>query len=226
MNRRMLLQSLKIRLKRIPLVCYLYNKITYWKWLCCNKPVPPPHIVKQLVVKEYAGKYDAPIFIETGTFRGDMVYAVKDIFREIYSIELSHELYKKAERRFSKYKHISIVEGDSSKVLPEVLNRIEEPCLFWLDGHYSAGCTAKGDKETPIMEELNDIFQHSVDNHVILIDDAREFRGENDYPALEGLKELVLNKYPAYTFEVEDDIIRIHKDSKSCITNPRQPKQI
>jgi hypothetical protein len=102
--------------------------------------------------------------------------------------------------------------GNSSKVLPKIIKEIEEPCLFWLDAHYSEGITVKGDKETPIMEELNHIFSHSIKDHVILIDDARCFTGINDYPSIEELKHFVLNKFPKHRFNVKDDIIRIYKN--------------
>ena len=96
-------------------------------------------------------------------------------------------------------------------ILPEILNEIEDPCLFWFDAHYSLGNTARGEKETPVLEELKHIFKHPIEKHVILIDDARCFIGQNDYPALKELKELVLNRYPRSIFEVEDDIIRVHR---------------
>jgi hypothetical protein len=184
----------------------------YRNWLRAGRSIPPPDIVKQKTVKKYANKYRSRVFVESGTYLGDMVWAVKDDFFKIYSVELSPELCEKAKKRFAKYRHIWILEGDSSSVLPRILNEIEEPCLFWLDSHYSEGITAKGEKETPILEELGHIFHHPVHDHVILIDDARCFTGQNDYPTLEGLKGLTLGRYPDYVFEVKDDIIRIHME--------------
>ena len=93
-----------------------------------------------------------------------------------------------------------------------MLAQIDEPCLFWLDGHYSAGITARGDKDTSVLDELRCILDHRVSNHVILIDDARKFNGQNDYPTLDFVRELVTSKLSSYAFEVADDIIRIYKD--------------
>lgn len=183
----------------------------YIEWVELGKPFPPPHLIKQMTVKEYAKKYRLNIFIETGTYLGDMVYAVRSVFGKIYSIELGEELYKRAKRRFSKYNHISILHGDSAEVLPEILDNIKEPCLFWLDGHYSAGITAKGELATPILQELDHILSHPVKDHVILIDDARDFIGKNDYPTIQELRTLVLSQKLGYGFEVRNDIIRIHK---------------
>ena len=113
-------------------------------------------------------------------------------------------------------KHITILHGDSGEVLEQVLARINKPCLFWLDGHYSGGVTAKGSLETPIQKELTHIFNHpQAHNHIILIDDARLFTGQDDYPALQFLQDLTISAgFDVY--EVKDDIIRIcGHDSKS-----------
>ena len=180
------------------------------QWLEAGKPIPVPDAVKQLTVREYAFRYGIRVFVETGTYLGDMVFATKDIFERIYSIELSNELCEQARKRFSKDKHISILLGDSGKVLPQVLSDVHEPCLFWLDAHYSEGITARGEKETPILDEIGCVLSHPMEDHIILIDDARLFTGNNDYPTLNELRELVADKFHHYIFVVEDDIIRIY----------------
>ena len=185
----------------------LRNYFKYNKWVKAGKPVPTPHCVKEKAVKKYAQRYNLQTFIETGTYLGDMVNAVKNSFNNTYSIELQQALHAKAAKRFSRHNHIQIIHGDSSIELNKLLKNIDEPCLFWLDGHYSSGETAKGKKETPILEELIHIFNHKNKEHVILIDDAREFVGKNDYPTLGELKAFVMDKRPDYSFEVTDDII-------------------
>lgn len=147
--------------------------------------------------------------IETGTYLGSMVNAMKGEFDEIVSIELDEQLSEMARRRFARYGHISIIQGDSAKILPKLLLGRENPCLFWLDGHYSGGITAKGARETPIVQELLEILRHPVDGHVVLVDDAREFNGERDYPTLSEIRRLVSEQWPNWKFEVENDIIRI-----------------
>ncbi len=180
----------------------------YNKWLKAGKPIPTPHLVKQKIVKQYAEMYHPNILIETGTFRGEMVDACAALFKQIYSIELSKELFREASKRFSHQKHISIIQGDSGKILPEILLKINEPCLFWLDGHYSGGVTAKGDKGTPVLQEVMCILNHPIDRHIILIDDARCFNAQNDYPTIKELKEMVLSHRPDWFFEIEDDVMR------------------
>ena len=37
---------------------------------------------------------------------------------------------------------ISIIQGDSGKILNSITNKLKKPAIFWLDGHYSSGITA------------------------------------------------------------------------------------
>ena len=170
--------------------------------------VPAPHIVKQQTIKEYQQKYKYKTLIETGTYLGDMVDAQKSRFSKVISIELSEDLFLQAKNRFKDDNNVTIVQGDSGKVLSNVLLDVNEPAIFWLDGHYSAGFTAKGDKECPIFEELDSIFDTKNFNHVLLIDDARCFTGGGDYPAIEELTAYVKRKNDKYRVEVKHDIIR------------------
>jgi len=184
----------------------LKKELAEWEKQGC--PVPPPHIVKQRTIKEYQEKYNYGVLVETGTFMGEMVEAQKSRFKKVFSIELAVELFNKAVERFKNDQNVKIVQGDSGKVLPSVLSEINEPAIFWLDGHYSSGPTAKGDKDCPIFEELDSIFNAKKLNHVILIDDARHFVGQGDYPSVEKLAEYVKNKNEKYKVEVKHDIIR------------------
>src|SRR2546425_12007741 len=95
----------------------------------------------------YTTLFRSQIFVETGTYRGDMVEAMKPLFHKIYSIELSDALFAEAQRRFRLDTHVELIHGDSGKELGRVMERIHQPALFWLDGHYSAGDTARGEKD-------------------------------------------------------------------------------
>ena len=170
-----------------------------------------PNYGKQQLIIDYIRRFSPATFIETGTYKGKMVYAVMPYINEIYSIELNETLYQNACKRFTGYHNIHIIHGQSGEVLPRLLKDIENRCIFWLDAHYSGGSTAKGKLETPIMQELECILNHpKATKHVILIDDACCFTGENDYPLLDNLKKLILSIQPDWTFEVKNDIIRAH----------------
>ena len=84
----------------------------------------------------------------------------------------------------------------------------KRPVLFWLDGHYSGGDTAKGELDTPVSVELDSILESPVKGHVILIDDARCFDATHDCPHLDILLETVRRKN-TYHIEVSADIIRL-----------------
>ncbi|MGN6605059.1 MAG: hypothetical protein ACTHK8_21565 [Ginsengibacter sp.] len=174
--------------------------------------------IKRADLLEISRKFkDAKIFIETGTFLGDTLDFFKKNFTKLYSIELSEDLADKAKKRFQNDAHISIVQGDSSVQLSNILKEINETCIFWLDGHYSSEFwvgkefirTAKGEKNTPIIEELLQIINHKVKTHIILIDDARCFNGDYDYPRIKKINKIISKHLPLHTFKVENDIIKI-----------------
>ena len=159
-----------------------------------------------MLIKQQKSNYKT--LIETGTYCGDMINSQKNNFKKIVSIELDYKLYNKAIKKFNKYKHIKIINGDSAIVLENLCKEINDSVIFWLDGHYSGIGTSKGEKETPIYEELDSIFNNNI-NHIILIDDARCFNGECDYPTLNELFQIVNKKEKNYNIEVKNDIIRI-----------------
>jgi hypothetical protein len=187
---------------------HLKEKQQLKDWQAAGCPSPPPHIVKQLLIDEFRKKNSIATLVETGTYLGDMIEAQKKRFAKIISIELSVELHKNAQKRFQNDKNVVIEQGDSGKVLPRVMAALNEPAIFWLDGHFSSGVTAKGDKDCPIFEELDAIFAANKLNHVLLIDDARFFNGEGDYPTIEALSAYIKNKNSAYCIEVKHDVIR------------------
>jgi hypothetical protein len=178
------------------------------EWLQNGKPVPPPHIVKQKAILEYRDRYHLNVLVETGTYLGDMVEAQKNNFASIYSIELSDKLYERALKRFSGQDKVHLLKGDSGLMLREVVSSLKRPALFWLDGHYSGGITALGEKECPVNEELQAIFK-TDHPHVILIDDARMFNGKQGYPTIDEIKEIIEQYNKTYSTEVKDDIIRL-----------------
>jgi hypothetical protein len=141
---------------------------------------------------------------------GDMLSAMRKHFDRLISIELSKDLAERARQRFDRYRNIAIVQGDSGAMLPNVMQELSQPTLFWLDGHYSGGATARGEIDTPIVSELKIILSDRVKGHVILVDDARLFDGTNDYPTVEEVRQLVQQLRPDLDFSVNNDIIRIH----------------
>lgn len=122
----------------------------YLHWIDTGKSAPTPNIYKTNTLKSYGRRYQLRTFVETGTLYGETTKAVCSYFERVVTIELDLNLYRQATKRFRSNSKIDCVYGDSAWMLPEVLHSINQPALFWLDGHYSAGITARGVKDTPI----------------------------------------------------------------------------
>lgn len=119
-------------------------------------------------------EYPNRLFIETGTLHCDGIRrAIESGFKQVISIELAPHYYLSAFYKYAYHPYVKIIQGDSSVVLSKVLEHVDEQVTFWLDGHYSAGDTALGEVNSPLMLELDIIKQHHVKTHTILIDDLR-----------------------------------------------------
>ncbi len=185
------------------------NRLRLLRWHTKGCPAPPPHIVKQRAIVEQAERFGIRNLVETGTFRGDMIAAMLGRFETIYSIELSEEFHRAACERFATQPHVRLVQGDSGEKLAEVVEQLDGPALFWLDGHYSGGNTAQAEIDTPIFGELATLFAQQPLRHVILIDDARLFGSDPGYPTIEQLQKFVSQHAPGAGFVVANDAIRI-----------------
>ena len=188
-------------------------------WEQKGRPVPPPHIVKQKKVKKFARLFNCSIFVETGTYKGEMVESVQDVFEKIYSIELDKNLFERAREKFSENSHIRVLKGDSGKILADILQDISDKTLFWLDAHYSGGITALGEQETPIEKELKTILNAPHSGDVILIDDARMFVGDKNYPTIPELRKMILSRRPKDIKMNKYDIIYILPNEKQILNS-------
>ena len=198
-------------LARLPIwggINEIVQSVRYRQWLKQGKPMPPPHKVKQRVLEELRTAYDLNVLVETGTLFGDMVYAMRNRFKAIYSIEVYRPLYERAVKRFRHEKRIQIMNGDSGVVLGDLVKKLDQPTLFWLDGHYSGEGTGKGAGDTPIYQELLAIFS-STQPFAVAIDDARLFGVDPAYPSLEDLTDFVHEGRAGLEVNVENDIIQI-----------------
>jgi hypothetical protein len=119
--------------------------------------------------------------IETGSFYGQTIEILHPYFDSIHTIEIQPELHTYCSNKFRDIPKIKCHFGDSSKFLPNLLSIVNTDTVFWLDGHWSCENTGKGDKEVPLLEELqsiNKLFKHHA---VIIIDDYRLFNGKDAY---------------------------------------------
>lgn len=168
------------------------------------------------VVEHYdldANEYST--FIETGTYVGETVRSIQPYFEKVHTIEISEYLYNRFFQEHPDYGNVTVHLGDSSKVIPELLNQFDEnqKCVFWLDGHFSHGCTSKGDKDVPLLEECQSIDRlYKPDEGLVLVDDYRLFgvTEPEDWSdiTVESIKNCFTN------FEVSE---YVHSDDMFCI---------
>jgi hypothetical protein len=135
------------------------------------------------LVKEVKKKFLLDVFIETGTFKGDTIENVKDIFKNIYSVEISNEYFKLASEKFKAFPNIKIFESSSPAFIKSLKNEfINKSVLFWLDAHWCvADHTGGEESQCPLIEELEAIGQLNEES-LIVIDDARLFLTVPPYP--------------------------------------------
>jgi hypothetical protein len=167
---------------------------------------------KRAEIKKWQAMTGYKLFVETGTFLGDTTLAMAEVFERCWTVEIDAALYTKARARFEGRTNITLLHGSSDALIGPILQELDAPAVFWLDGHYSHANTGRGKTDTPILEELKKIFAHPIKEHVILIDDAREFLGVRDYPTIKELHRFVRAHSP-YRMRVSSDIIRLYNEA-------------
>lgn len=176
---------------------------------------------------------DYPVFVETGTYLGQTIENVQPYFNEVHTIEVSEYLYKRFFEEHSDYDNVNVYLGDSSKIIPELLEKIEnnKRCIFWLDGHFSQGITSRGEKDVPLLEECSAIDKlYKADEGILLIDDYRLF----GVKALEDWTEITVenikkcfNNFELFEYIHPGDIFcllirrKISKNSEDILSNQK-----
>lgn len=143
--------------------------------------------------KKYKDNHN--ILFETGTHHGDGVNnALKAGFNKVISVEILPELHEECVNRFSeeiKENKVHLFLGDSNEKIKEMLELINEPAFFFLDGHFNNG--------EPLWKELEEIKNHSIKTHTIVVDDIPNYFGNG-----EKVKEKILEINSNYVFTHED----------------------
>jgi hypothetical protein len=148
--------------------------------------------------KELFSKYkqNHNIFFESGTHHGFSVQIALDLeFSKIISVEIEQEYFLECFDKFTSYINegrIHLFYGDSNVWMDRMLKLVEEPALFWLDGHPDG---VSGD---PLWEELEAIKKHSIKNHTIIVDDIPVYFNSKQ------VEDKILEINPNYQFIYED----------------------
>ena len=119
------------------------------------------------------------IFVESGTYLGETIFEMEKYFNELHTIEINEKFYNNVKNKYNGNK-VNFYLGASEDKLIEICNLLKENAIFFLDGHWSAGDTGKGEKDCPLVEELNIINELFKYNGIIIVDDVRLFgKGPN-----------------------------------------------
>lgn len=141
-------------------------------------------------------------FIETGTYMGSTIDNIKNNFKNIYTIELNENLYNYSKNKFRNYKHINCILGNSTDKLKNILETNNQEVIFFLDGHYSSGETSKGDKDVPLLEELEVINKYFKNKGIIIIDDLRLFETKDNEDWSDISKKNIIDKLDNIKFNL------------------------
>jgi hypothetical protein len=112
------------------------------------------------------------VYIETGTYNGDNLSQRVNKYNLLYSIEINPEFHAINMQKFKPIAKINLFEGDSSEILPLILNVVSEPCVIFLDAHYSGKKALDAVPSNPLIKELRAISRHNF-NSFVIIDDTR-----------------------------------------------------
>jgi len=161
-------------------------------WARRGYPTPLPDAPKRSVLTRYG--YPDTTWIETGTFKGRTTRYLARVAPRVISLEPADELYRRAKSNLAAFANIELLNGTSEKIFPQLLPTLSGKLNFWLDGHFSAGATFKGDRNSPLYAELEEIEKQLArwEGVAIMIDDIRHcgpLRSPNEsgYPTLKEL---------------------------------------
>jgi len=129
-------------------------------------------------------------FIEAGTYLGLTAERCGRVFEKVYTVELDHELVRKASVRLRRHPNIELIEGDASLCLEAILGRsdVNDVIIFW-DGHACGAYSQSGSVPSiadistePVIAGLSRILAYSHKIKGIIVDDFRLFGEQEGFP--------------------------------------------
>jgi len=159
------------------------------------------HGIPHKLALELKAQHRLRFFVETGTLIGKTAAWAAGYFEHVYTVEISDQFYALARNRLiGIYHNITLLHGDSGKLLPGVLAKLPGPALVWLDAHWSHDL-GTAPTACPLLAEIAAVVNAPV-RCVTLIDDARLFTGRDGWPALADIEAAF-----GYEGRVVDDVI-------------------
>lgn len=178
----------KARLRRSSLTRWIINLRSWhehlrWK-LSESKHEWISTIAKRRSLLDTLRSHNLQILVETGTYFGDTAHFVGSRGYRVVTVEVEPRLAALARERFKPAKNITVLQGDSGRIMAEITSGLDQRALFYLDGHYSGGRTGRGELETPVLKEVETILAQAPIGSIVIVDDARCFGSSPDYPLL------------------------------------------
>ena len=156
-------------------------------------------------------QYMDDIFVETGTYEGDTINIVANNENykpsKIISLELSEVFFNNCTERFKYKRNIKIHKANSKYDLLNIISPIDSQITFWLDSHWSGTPSVGCDPETicPILYELEQIKQHPIKTHTIMVDDIRLMDNHHFPVNLQEILQKIKEINPNYIIKYYDD---------------------
>lgn len=127
----------------------------------------------------------ARVLVETGTFKGVTTSRCLPHFEMVYTIELDSNLAAAAKQRFRRSPKCVVLQGDAMEEVGKLIGdeSLGRDILFFLDGHFSGGVTAVGEKVEPALDVLLRIAEQKPRVAGIIVDDFREFGTQRGWPS-------------------------------------------
>ena len=94
------------------------------------------------LVFTFSKKYDIKNFVETGTFKGNSSVWASNHFKNVYTIEIDETIYNETKNRSDAGNNIEFILGNSKDEIPKVIEKLDGPAIFWLDGHWCVGAVS------------------------------------------------------------------------------------
>jgi len=106
-------------------------------------------------------KYNISNVIETGTYKGVTTRWLAMNFRNVFSIEIMRKYFEEASLSLKGFDNITLINSDSRKALPSILDKVKGKTLIFIDSHWY---------ENPLLPELEIIAESKLKPFICIHD--------------------------------------------------------
>lgn len=142
------------------------------------------------------------IFVETGTFQGRAILNMYDYFDKLFTVELAPAYFDffDSKKKSMGLKKVENYLGKSQDILvSDILFQIgiNDYPVFWLDGHWAGGDTARCEVDVPLLMECSAIDLNLKSKRaIVVVDDCRLFGTNDQFPEWDTIsKEKILERF-------------------------------